>query len=125
MTAPGGPRPGAGRKKGATNKKTKEAIAKAEAGGAMPLDIMLKQMRKYDALADKLSKTLGATGEQVQAAEALAAERARDASPYLHARLQSVTQKNEPFDITKLTDEELNVLRTAFQRARNDQPRVH
>jgi hypothetical protein len=45
----GGARPGSGRKKNGTNRVTQEAIAKAEAGGLMPLDYMLGIMRNPDA----------------------------------------------------------------------------
>jgi hypothetical protein len=41
----GGARPGSGRKKGGTNRLTEEAVAKAEAGGEMPLDYLLRVMR--------------------------------------------------------------------------------
>lgn len=47
--AHGGARPGAGRKKNGTNRVTEEAIARAEAGGEMPLDFMLRIMRDPEA----------------------------------------------------------------------------
>ena len=45
MNQRGGKRPGAGRKPGATNKRTKEAVAKAQAEGKLPLDVMMEAMR--------------------------------------------------------------------------------
>lgn len=41
----GGKREGAGRKVGSKSKKTQEVIAKAQAGGLMPVDYMLQVMR--------------------------------------------------------------------------------
>src|SRR5260370_38017442 len=43
----GGARPGAGRPKGATGKKTKEIISAIEAAGIMPRDVMLQVMREH------------------------------------------------------------------------------
>jgi hypothetical protein len=65
----GGPRPGAGRPKGATNKKTAELAAKVEASGLTPLDYMLGIMR---------DETM-ATESRFEAAKA--------AAPYVHAKL--------------------------------------
>ena len=65
---------GAGRPKGAKNKKTQELIARAEAGGVMPLDVLLYAMRLHYA-----------AGEYDKAAEI-----AKDAAPYLHNRRAAV-----------------------------------
>lgn len=70
--AHGGARPGAGRKKGGTNRLTQEAIDKARTEGVMPLDYLLQVMR--DAGADE--------AKRIDAAKA--------AAPYLHAKLQPV-----------------------------------
>ena len=43
--ARGGARPGAGRQKGVPNKRTREIVEKAAAGGIMPLDYMLAVVR--------------------------------------------------------------------------------
>lgn len=43
--ARGGPRQGAGRKRGAPNKATAEALAQAEQTGELPRDYMLRVMR--------------------------------------------------------------------------------
>lgn len=66
-----------GRQKGTPNKKNAELIAKAEAAGVLPLDVMLMDMR------EKLE-----TGDVSGAAD-----RARDAAPYLHAKLTSTEAK--------------------------------
>ena len=70
--AHGGARPNAGRKKGAHNRLTEEAVKAAEEGGLMPLDYLLKIMR--DESQDQ--------GARVDAAKA--------AAPYVHAKLQSM-----------------------------------
>ncbi len=70
----GGPRPGSGRKPGASNKRTKEAVAKAQKAGKLPLDVMLEAMRAA-------YKKGGA---------AAAFDFAKDAAPYLHAKLSSI-----------------------------------
>lgn len=63
----------AGRKKGTPNKRTTELVAKVEATGKTPLEVILEDMRaKYD-------------GGDLEGA----ANRARDAAPYVHARLSS------------------------------------
>lgn len=68
----GGARPGAGRKKGAPNIRTRAAQAAAEAGGITPLEYMLQVMR------DPATEPR----EKLNAAVA--------AAPYVHAKLSSV-----------------------------------
>lgn len=68
----GGARPGAGRKKGTPNKKTKELIAAVEATGITPLDYMLAVMRDE---AKDLPTRMDA---------------AKSAAPYVHAKLASI-----------------------------------
>jgi hypothetical protein len=70
--APGGKRPGAGRPKGSLSKITKEAVAKAQAEGYLPLDYMLRVMR--DARSAKPRRD----------AMAMAA------APYLHHKLSAI-----------------------------------
>ncbi len=78
MAGKGGKIPGAGRKKGS---KTKTKLAKIEAaraeitGDLMPLDVLLKAMRQYDAEGN------------IQQATAVA----EVAAPYCHAKQASVT----------------------------------
>lgn len=116
----GGARQNGGRKPGQRNKRTQAMIAKAEAGGAMPLDIILKQMREADALAQQLAADKQPDQKAIKEAKDTAFERAKDAAPYLHPRLQSVTQKNVPFDLTKLTDDELKALLPILKRIERD-----
>jgi hypothetical protein len=72
--ARGGKRLNAGRKPGAVTTKTREIAEKALAGGITPLEVMLHAMlqhyeaKRWDDAADK----------------------ARDAAPYIHARLSAV-----------------------------------
>ena len=73
----GSPRPTAGRPKGGHNRKTIDAVAKAEAGGQTPLEYLLADMRD-----PSLDRT-----ERRDAAKA--------AAPYCHARLTSVEAKVE------------------------------
>lgn len=70
--ARGGARKGAGRKQGAANKATQEAIAAAKATGELPLDYMLRIMR--DAQAEDRRR------------DAMAAA----AAQYLHPKLAAV-----------------------------------
>lgn len=116
-----GGRKGGGRPKGVRNKRTEALIAQAEAGGAMPLDIILKQMRAADAEATRLRTEKNPDGKAIKEAEDIAFERAKDAAPYLHPRLQSVTQKTEPLDLSKLPRELIEQalqLEEALERAR-------
>ncbi len=71
--ARGGRRPGAGRPKGARNKKTAAVIAAIEASGTTPLDFMLDVMRNPALpICDRF-------------------EAAKAAAPYVHPRLASLT----------------------------------
>jgi hypothetical protein len=96
---------GGGRKKGGQNRIKRETIEKAQAGGALPIEIMLKQMRRYDVLAEKAKDET--TKLQY---EELANGRAKDASPFLHARLQATTLSVKPIDLSNLTDEQIAAL---------------
>jgi hypothetical protein len=75
--ANGGARPGAGRKPGGVNRVTKEAIERAQEGGEMPLDYLLRIMR------------------DVTADEAKRIDCAKAAAPYVHAKLNSIEAKFE------------------------------
>ena len=72
--ARGGSRSGAGRPKGAHNKASDERQAKIAAAGETPLDVMIEAMRAHRDAGD-LDK---------------AADRAKDAAPYVHPRLTAV-----------------------------------
>jgi len=62
-----------GRPKNSINKRSEENIKKAEKGGIMPLDFMLKQMRDTKRPMD------------------VRLDAAHKAAPYVHAKLQSLT----------------------------------
>lgn len=79
----GGARPGAGRKKGAPNKRTAETQAKALAAGISPLDYMLSLLHS--------KPPRGATALQKFAHVTLRFEAAKAAAPYVHARLANTT----------------------------------
>jgi hypothetical protein len=70
----GGKREGAGRPKGAVNKKTAEKIEAIEASGLTPLDYMLSVLRDESR------------------AEHTRMDAAKAAAPYVHARLSNVDQ---------------------------------
>lgn len=105
----GGKRVGAGRKPGSLTKRTREIAEKSLATGKTPLEIMLDNMRHFQQVAADAEATLeGLTVEEfsgekmkpedqfkallakVKSAAGLrqmAHECARDAAPYVHARL--------------------------------------
>lgn len=74
----GGKRPGAGRKKGGKNEKSRIFDAKVKASGALPLDYMLRVMRDSKAHKDRRDKMAIA------------------AAPYVHPRLQAVEHITPP-----------------------------
>lgn len=78
----GGARPGAGRPRGAPNKKTRELQKAVEASGITPLDFMLNVMRGQ--------APAGADPATVIAYTTLQFEAAKAAAPYVHPRLATV-----------------------------------
>lgn len=98
-----------GRKKGTPNKRTTERYKALEAGGAMPLDIMLGAARH---LWTKAHEGGDVDLSMVERASSLA----KDAAPYVHARLASVQHAGpgggpiQLADLTKATDEQLAAL---------------
>ena len=81
----GGKRPGAGRKPGTANRKTREIADKAAADGITPLEVMLATMR---ALWDG---AVGKDGKVIDFEKALAAcSVGKDAAPYMHPRMQQI-----------------------------------
>jgi hypothetical protein len=65
-----------GRTKGTRNKRTEATVSNAEASGLMPLDFMLDMLRNSEDDADRKWA-------------------AKEAAPYLHARLASVDVGNK------------------------------
>jgi hypothetical protein len=95
----GGRRPGAGRKPGAVTKKTREIAERAVQAGITPLEVMLEAMNSFREAGD-LEKAAGF---------------AKDAAPYMHAKLSSV-EMNAKVQ-TKSLDEELADLNEAHPDA--------
>lgn len=113
----GGPRKGGGRKKGATNIRTRQIADQMAASGAItPLEVMLDDMAyAYHAAKDaeailltmNADVVLSLAGENPQdqfafmmaevkktlGLRAFAQECAKDAAPYMHPRLQSIEMK--------------------------------
>jgi hypothetical protein len=106
---PGGKRNGAGRRKGERNKRTERAIAKAEAEGILPLDVMLDNMRwaygqarALDQAIEELIKVENEPGpfkeadrladltHKAMAARSNSQEWATDAAEFVHPKLRSV-----------------------------------
>lgn len=92
---PGGARKGAGRKEGATTKKTREIADKLAADGELtPLEYLLGVMRETPAkLKQKYQAGEIDTQEYLAALEALQRRRdnaAEKAAPYIHPRLSSI-----------------------------------
>lgn len=102
--ARGGKRIGAGRPRGAATRKTKEIADRASAEGLTPLEVMLKAMRAH------------VEKDDLDAAASIA----KDAAPYMHAKLASVqhTGRNggpiQTVDLTNVTDDQLNALEAIF-----------
>jgi len=78
---------------GAISKRTQAQIAKAGSTGEMPLDALLKAMRYHLKRFDEAIKAQ----DEDKAKEALAAAGifAKDAAPYVHARLANVQVQSE------------------------------
>lgn len=113
--AHGGKRIRAGRKKGSPNKATSARQALVTASGATPLDIMIKNMRIADAMADAAEKAaitfarealsqldgqellnaLIAEGKKIIGLRSFAQDCARDAAPYVHPKLAQLTHKGD------------------------------
>lgn len=87
--AKGGQSDGAGRKRGIPYRLARANIDKSEKTGAMPLDNMLAVMRNSKADSERRDAM------------------AKSAVPYLHPRLATVEYRSEAFDLTKLTEDEL------------------
>lgn len=127
----GGKRIGAGRPAGALTKRTREVAEKASAMGKTPLEIMLENMRHFqqvaldaEAVLEGLSaeeitggskmtpeeqfKLLLAKAKQAAGLREKAQECARDAAPFIHARLSNVQMEvGQPGDFDGLDADEL------------------
>lgn len=141
MTGPhGGKRAGAGRKMHAKNKRTKEALAMAQATGETPAEILLRlsrdaaaeYMRLLDELPAKLaSAELGAQDAEERAklvrdargdvskARAEARACAEAAAPYFNPRLAQVEQRHSG-SVTLTHDERLAQVREVLARRREE-----
>jgi hypothetical protein len=84
----GGKRPGAGRKPNVPNRASANRERAAAASGATPLDVMLKSMRLFLALADESANDKKQFEHYIRAAAAVA----KDVAPYIHPRLSTVEQ---------------------------------
>lgn len=78
----GGPRRGAGRKKGAATAKTREIADRAASEGLTPLEYMLNVMRNEPPAGLEPAQQLSATMLRFEAAKA--------AAPYIHPKLSAV-----------------------------------
>ena len=84
-TGRGGKRKGAGRKKGATTKRTQEIAAKAMKEGLTPLEFMLNVMRG--------APPEGASPAEIIAFTSMRFEAAKSAAPYVHPKLAANEHK--------------------------------
>lgn len=81
-TSHGGRRPGAGRKRGSANKRTREIADRASNEGITPLEYMLKIMRT--------EPSPDLPDAQMVAVMALRFDAAKAAAPYMHARMAAI-----------------------------------
>ena len=102
--AKGGRREGAGRPRGSRGRRTREAVAKAEALGPTPLEVLLELMH-----------VARAEGERAEAVEC-----AKAAAPYVHPKLAPTsppTPVEFKADYSVLTESELDQLETLLSKA--------
>lgn len=136
----GGKREGAGRPTGALTERTRAFAERALAEGKAPLDVMLDNMRHFQQVALDAEATLeGLTHDEFIGAltsttpedqfkallaqvkktagfRQLAQDCARDAAPFIHAKLASVEHKGS-LDITTQTKEQRDASVAAAARA--------
>ncbi|NTF54910.1 hypothetical protein G6L12_08385 [Agrobacterium rhizogenes] len=100
----GGPRKGAGRPRGAATKRTRAVADRESKNGLTPLEVMLKAMRVHAGKSDWDA----------------AASIAKDAAPYMHAKLASIQHSGpkggpiQTVDLTNVSEEQLNALEAIF-----------
>lgn len=100
MGTRGGPQPGSGRPKGAITEKAQQILSKAALEGISPLEVLLNDMRFYYNLSEaemaqvyamepgkKKANAFRAAG----ALKEIARSCARDAAPYLHPKLATIS----------------------------------
>ena len=90
----GGSREGAGRPRGSRGRRTRESVAKAEALGPTPLEVLLESMH-----------AARAEGERAEAVDC-----AKAAAPYVHAKLapkSAPAPAEDEVDYSVLSDAEL------------------
>jgi hypothetical protein len=110
MSKFGGSRPGAGRPKGATTRRTQEIAAK-EFEKVTPLEVMLANMRFAHERAEEVAKVVAGgsadpdTLKELLRLRQMAQDCAKDAAPYMHPRLNAVAtlDPDEAIDGGKLT----------------------
>lgn len=95
--ARGGPREGAGRKAGATTRKTREIADKANEEGITPLEVMLGTMRELWRIADEGNVVWPGDDNESDGEiktpldyRLMAVEVAQKAAPFVHAKLANV-----------------------------------
>ncbi len=95
----GGKQPGAGRPKGAVNKKSQELLARATEEGISPVEVLLNDMRFFynlgegkmlEAMQSEPGKKQANNFRAACALKEVARDCARDAAPYIHPKLASV-----------------------------------
>lgn len=99
MGTRGGKYPGAGRPKGALAKKNQEVIDRAKAGGIMPIDVLLNDMRLFYSMGEEALVRARISIEKEEkekalrdafSAKSVARECAEKVSPYIHPKLSSI-----------------------------------
>lgn len=100
MGTRGGARPGAGRPKSGTETRTQQLVKKYTVEGELtPIDVLMSDMKFFHNLGEEqmlIAKTTKPGKEQAKAFRAgkelkdIAANRAREAAPYIHAKLASI-----------------------------------
>lgn len=138
--ARGGKREGAGRKVGALTERTRAVAERALAEGKAPLEVMLDNMRHFQQVAfdaeatlegltvaeftgkvtaetpEEQFKQLLAQVKKTAGFRQLAQDCARDAAPFIHAKLASIEHKGA-LDITTQTKEQRDAAVAAANRA--------
>lgn len=142
----GGKREGAGRKQGSLTIRTRKIAEQAAAEGKTPLDVMLDNMRHFQQVAldaeavlatmkasdlpgnperpEDQFKALLAEVKKAAGFRQMAHECARDASPYLHARLSAVQHSGTITTrrATEMSDDELAGLATGRSEGTAEAP---